>query len=369
MINFPKLKQDISSLFDSSSLREYLDTYLYDIEIYFESITKSELNSIKFDLQELIYDMIDKELFSCDNDIVVDDFLLILGEFAHKAKLRSLTIELVPLLPPNIPLAKRLVAQLIWLKVNSISTEYHKGFNQILSLLDSTYTKEPLHKSIDALLSFYTYAMGQFIRTDRGDLAHSFSLLFLSDGIEYKILKDPQIISNLSKSKQKFKFQRYQEDKHLKDRGEKYERFIGKEYESRDDLVIYNGLIKGNQDRGVDIISISLLNQNIKIIQCKNWIKRRLKLEDITKIYNKLQNYTIDFYFIDSDIINSHLHTLKAPSTIEEIITHIDDFKLTKILHFTSIKTIDLHIKEIESITPNSFRYKDMEIVIWSYFE
>ncbi len=368
MITFHKLKQDISSLFDNLSLKEYLRDYIYDIEIYFKSITKSELNSIKFDLQELIYDMIDQELLSCDNDIVVDDFLLILGEFAHKAELRSLTIELLPLLPSHTPLAKRLVAQLIWLKVNKISTEYHKSFPKILELLDCTYTKEPLHKSLDAILGFYNNSMKQFIRIGRGDLAHSFTLLFLANS-QYNILKDPQIITSLSKSKQKFKFQRYQEERYLKDRGEKYERFIGKEYESRDDLVIYNGLIKGNQDRGVDIISISLLNQNIKIIQCKNWTKRRLQLEDITKIYNKLQNYTIDFYFIDSDIINSHLHTLKAPSTIEETITQIDDFKLTKILHLTSIKTIDLHIKEIESITPNSFRYRDMEIIIWSYFE
>ncbi len=368
MISFHKIKQDIASLSDSISLREYLDDYIYDIEIYFETITPNELDIIKFELQELIYDMIDKELLSCADFLLIDDFLLILGEFAHKARLRSLTIELLPLIAPNRPLAKRLSAQLIYLKVNNTTTEYHKSFHPILLLLDSSYSKEHINKSIDAILSFYTYAMEQFIQLDRGDLAHSFTILFLGNSVEYEILRDHTIISTLSKYKQRFRFTRYQEDKYLKSRGEKYERFIGKEYEQRDDLVIYNGLIKGNQDRGVDIVSISLSTQNIKIIQCKNWRKKQLQLEDIIKIYNKLNLYTIDFYYLDTSTINSHLHTPQELCQITDTIKQIDKFKLTKILHLTSIQTIDVHIKELKQTTPNSFKYQDMEIIVWSCF-
>lgn len=370
MINFPKIKKDISSLNDKHSLREYLEDYIYDIERYFETITKRELDSIKFELQELIYDIIDRGFISIKNHILVDDFLIILGEFCQKVQLRSLTIEIIPLLSPHSPLSKRLSAQLIYLQVNDITTQYHDCFDKILSLLDSSYQKEPLNNSIDALLSYYTHAMEQFIRINRGDLAHSFSVMFLCDSIEYEILQDSQIISELSKQKLLFKFQKYQEDEFLKNRGEKYEKFIGKEYESRDDLVIYNGLIKGNQDRGVDIISISIPTQNIKIIQCKNWTKRLLQLEDITKIYQKLNSYSCDFYYIQANTINSHLHTQKEIEYIEEILKKINNFKITKILHLTSTKTIDLNIiKEIKQTTPNSFIYKDMEIVVWSYFE
>jgi len=369
MINFPKIKQDISSIPSSDELIEYLEEYIYDIERYFETITQRELESIKFELQELIYEMIDREFISISEHILVDDFLAILGEFSHRAKLRSLTIEILPLLRPDMPLSKRLSAQLIYLQINDITSQYHRKFNQVIEILDSSYQKEPLRYSIDALLSYYTHAMEDFIRIDRGDLAHSFSVMFLCDNMEYEILRDNQIISELSKAKALFKFQKYQEDEFLKHRGEEYEKFIGKEYESRDDLVIYNGLIRGNRDRGVDIISISKETKTIKIIQCKNWTKRLLGLEDITKIYQKLNSYSCDFYYIEIDRINSHLQSKKEPQYIEDMLKGIDSFEMIKIVHLTSTKSIDLNIKEIEQIAPNGFCYRDMQIVVWSYFE
>jgi len=47
----------------------------------------------------------------------------------------------------------------------------------------------------------------------------------------------------------------------------------------------------------------------------------------------------------------------------------IDSFEMIKIVHLTSTKSIDLNIKEIEQIAPNSFLYRDMQIVVWSYFD
>ena len=42
----------------------------------------------------------------------------------------------------------------------------------------------------------------------------------------------------------------------LKEKGDNYERFIGRKFEEKGELVIYNGFIRGYKDKGVDIISI-----------------------------------------------------------------------------------------------------------------
>ena len=44
----------------------------------------------------------------------------------------------------------------------------------------------------------------------------------------------------------------------FKEKGDLYEKFIGQAFEKKGELVIYNGFIYGYDDKGVDIISISL---------------------------------------------------------------------------------------------------------------
>ena len=61
----------------------------------------------------------------------------------------------------------------------------------------------------------------------------------------------------------------------LKEMGDVYEKEIGKEFESKGDFVIYNGLIRGVADGGVDLIIISPDSQSINFVQCKNWQKLR----------------------------------------------------------------------------------------------
>ena len=49
----------------------------------------------------------------------------------------------------------------------------------------------------------------------------------------------------------------------FKQKGDKYEKFIGKKFEEKGDLVIYNGFINGYADQGVDIICISTTTKTI----------------------------------------------------------------------------------------------------------
>ncbi len=57
-----------------------------------------------------------------------------------------------------------------------------------------------------------------------------------------------------------------------KEKGDSYEKYIGKKLENKGQLVIYNGLIHGYDDKGVDIISISSASETINLkLRVKNY--------------------------------------------------------------------------------------------------
>jgi hypothetical protein len=93
----------------------------------------------------------------------------------------------------------------------------------------------------------------------------------------------------------------------LKRKGDSYERSIGFFLERQGHLVIYNGLIRGYKDLGVDIVAISESSKEVMIVQCKNWNHYQLTYTAIEKIYHKLMAYyTTDYFDLHpSLIINS----------------------------------------------------------------
>lgn len=152
----------------------------------------------------------------------------------------------------------------------------------------------------------------------------------------------------------------------LKQWGDKYEKFIGNQFENKGELVIYNGFIRGYEDDGVDIIAISTQTKTIHLIQCKNWTKKPLLLEDVQKIYNKLQNFSLARITQSADAVREHLEREKSIESIKDILrVNKSDYSLRKTLYVGSDKVIDLNIgKHLKLITPTIFRYEDMKIVI-----
>jgi len=155
----------------------------------------------------------------------------------------------------------------------------------------------------------------------------------------------------------------------LKTKGNEYEKYIGKKFEEKGELVIYNGFIKGYEDKGVDLISISNNTYNINLIQCKNWTNKPIYLEDIQEIYTKLSQYDFDFFDTPPWRINKYLKFKKRHNYIRNILKNVkqnfENFTIRKTLYIGSGKVIDFsaygHLKKIK---PNIFRYKDMKIVI-----
>ena len=174
------------------------------------------------------------------------------------------------------------------------------------------------------------------------------------------------------KSKRKTKRKQYTKKSSydpLKDKGDKYEKFIGSKFEDKGNLVIYNGFIKGYEDKGVDVISISQEDKIIHLIQCKNWTRKPLLLDDVKNIYYKLNSYDLDFLYLNSTDINHHLRDKKDNDFIENLLINIqqnnDKYTIRKTLYIGSDKVIDLNIGEhLEMLKSNIFRYDDMKIVI-----
>lgn len=152
----------------------------------------------------------------------------------------------------------------------------------------------------------------------------------------------------------------------LKEMGDAYEKRIGKEFESKGNLVIYNGLLRGLDDKGVDLVVISPASQSINLIQCKNWHKMKMEHQHITKVYNKLTNYEFDFYIIRHSSIQKHLHYKKETDEIDRILQESKNYTtIRKTLYIATDQVVDLNIGEhLTMVNPGIFRYKDMKIAI-----
>ena len=160
----------------------------------------------------------------------------------------------------------------------------------------------------------------------------------------------------------------------LKEIGDAYEKEIGKEFESKGDFVIYNGLISGVADGGVDLIVISPDSQSINLVQCKNWHKMKMEYHHISGVYDKLTNYSSNIKYSIGYIVvkysyvalQKHLHYKKECDEIANILKASSNYtNIRKTLYIATDKIVDLNVgQHLTMIKPNIFRYKDMKIVI-----
>jgi len=151
--------------------------------------------------------------------------------------------------------------------------------------------------------------------------------------------------------------------------GSIYEKFIGKEYEKREELVIYNGFIRSYEDQGVDLISISDQYKTINLIQCKNWTTKDIYLEDIELIHEKLNNYDLDYIAISHTVILKFLQikynfNIKK---IQDVIKRSTDYQIIKTLYIGSEKVINSKIwknLKIDIKHKDRYKFKDLDFII-----
>jgi len=149
-------------------------------------------------------------------------------------------------------------------------------------------------------------------------------------------------------SKEKTKSYAPKQD-NFKEKGDMYEKHIGSKFEKKGDLVIYNGFIKGYEDKGVDIVSISHDKKEINLIQCKNWTKKRMSVEDVKEVYRKLNDYDLDCCYIDIVEIKKYLKK-DTNSNVESQFLHVQqhkhDYTIRKTLYASSDKVMDFKYRK-----------------------
>jgi len=191
MFDFQKLTKDISKIFTPEEFVEYLESYFSEIESYFESLEDGEIQAIKFDIEDLLYDLSDKKLIQIQNSQIVNAFILLLAEkFIQTAMIGAISIAYDYI--PDGGVKKRLEASKLYLKVSDISKDYNtKKVLKILDLLEDSAQKDEYNtKAIESFLYFIESAFLQFQRVDTQALASEFLNEIVTLKPNFKFLQD-----------------------------------------------------------------------------------------------------------------------------------------------------------------------------------
>ena len=185
---------------EKNDFKKYLESIYLDFYNYLYSLDYKELKIIRYELEDLLYDLIENELISEMNANIVNALLQLLAEQFEQLHLTGTIIEIIPFLPDSST-KQRLESSILYLKVNNLNIEYHKRFNQIMSLIVlSDEDEEFRYKTDHAVIHYYLHAMKQFIRVKNKALADSFKTLFLTNQDKYAILKRntiPEVIEKV----------------------------------------------------------------------------------------------------------------------------------------------------------------------------
>lgn len=156
-----------------------------------------------------------------------------------------------------------------------------------------------------------------------------------------------------------------QEEDVLKSRGDGYELHIGRMFERKGDLVIYNGLLRGYSDQGVDIIVISKKDQAINLVQCKHWKRYEFTEAHLSNIYDKLSYYERDFDALPIEAIRHYLAIHFTDDAISELIQESQHYIQRKTLYLASDKVMTVGaLSELTPVKENIYRYQDMKVVV-----
>ena len=199
MFNFQTFVQDIRKLQTQKDFSKYLESCFMDLESYLLDLSVNDLNKIKFDFEDLFYDLLDYKLVTYDNSEMINAFLILLAEELEQANLIG-AIKIIFEYLPESAVKYRLQASMLYLRVNDLTTQYHNNFHHILELiLESEKYNGYRYRTISSILNYYLTAMSQFTRVNNSDLANSFRNLFLNNELKYDVLNDRLIKDVLNK--------------------------------------------------------------------------------------------------------------------------------------------------------------------------
>ena len=190
-----RISKDVLRCKNQDEFSKYLETYFFEIEQSFKNLTPKHINELKFDLEDLLYDLMDNRLVQTKNTQIVNAFLLLLADKFEQANLIGAITIIFDYLPKS-KIKDRLAAAKMYLKVNDISKGYHNCFEEVISLLDiNEKDEEEITPNIRAVENYFMTAMQHFSRVKNNNLAESFKHLFQQNKKQYNILNFQELVS------------------------------------------------------------------------------------------------------------------------------------------------------------------------------
>jgi len=189
MLTIKSLNHDIEQLKNIDDFIKYINDDFFNIKIFFQSKTAKELNKEKFDLERLLFTLEDNKLISKNNNLIINEFLILLFNTFESIQFKS-SIKILSLYLNLTDTNYQIKANIEFLNINNIKTDYHNCFNNVLSLLDQSTLHEESKKT---LLLYFFIGMKNFTKINNNDLKQSFKSLFMNENNKYKILEDNQL--------------------------------------------------------------------------------------------------------------------------------------------------------------------------------
>jgi hypothetical protein len=188
--DFFKFKKDVSILKNHTDFSDYLESCFVELEEYLLNSSNDEIQQVKFDIEDLLYDLIEWKFVQKHNSKIINAFLILLAEkFLQTSFIGAITI--IGEYLPEGSTKTRLEASKLYLRVNDISKDYVNRSDSILALIDKSAQIDEYHtNAIRAFLSFYQNALMQFQRLQNESLAKSLASVLKASRSKYGFLQD-----------------------------------------------------------------------------------------------------------------------------------------------------------------------------------
>lgn len=202
IFDFDKFSKDIASLQTQDDFSVYLESCFIELEEYLLNISNDEIQEIKFDIEDILYDLLDNKLIQNHNSKTINAFLLLLAEkFLQTSLIGAITIITDYL--PNGATKLRLEASKLYLRVNDITQDYFNKCDKILNLFEeSSKIDEYNNNAIKSFLYFCNTALNSFIRINNSELAYRFINSLKEKKSSYNFLQDSKISTLFEKNEE-----------------------------------------------------------------------------------------------------------------------------------------------------------------------
>ncbi len=193
MFNFEKFSKNITLIKNQNDFSSYLESCFIELEDFFQNVSNEDIQNIKFDIEDLLYDLLDNKLIQSKNSKIINAFLILLSEKLIQTSLIG-SITIISDYLDDTSTKIRLDAAKKYLKINDISKDYFNRIDEILELLDKSAKIDEYNiKSIKSFLYFFKSALLQFQRVQNNSLFETIVKLTIEKKNQFEFLQDVEL--------------------------------------------------------------------------------------------------------------------------------------------------------------------------------